>query len=141
MGEVHEGAATMGLDGQEQDSAAFTITVSSYHLLLGRATASISSTPPGMSNFTELRWSALYVCSTAPLRFFCAKGGVEPQSETVVASGRPVPMYPELGLCQQNGHYWCRFLQRASHLMHERLKAKAVPIQIPIGSDKVSKEC
>ncbi len=130
MGEVHEGAATMDFMVQEQErgitiaSAATTAYWRSHRI-------NIIDTP-GHVDFTVEVERSLRVLDGA-VAVFCAKGGVEPQSETVwrQASKYGVPRIAYVNKMDINGADFFNVV----HMMKERLGANAVPVQLPIGSE------
>ena len=130
LGEVHEGAATMDFMVQEQErgitiaSAATTAYWKGYRI-------NIIDTP-GHVDFTVEVERSLRVLDGA-VAVFCAKGGVEPQSETVwrQASKYGVPRLAYVNKMDITGANFYNVVK----MMHERLSANAVPIQLPIGSE------
>ena len=130
MGEVHEGAATMDWMEQEQErgititSAATTAYWKDYRL-------NIIDTP-GHVDFTAEVERSLRVLDGA-VSVFCAKGGVEPQSETVwrQANRYKVPRIAYINKMDTTGadFYHC------IDMMKKRLNANPVPLQIPIGAE------
>jgi elongation factor G len=140
IGEVHEGAATMDWMVQEQERG---ITITSA------ATTCIWHDPrdpqnrnktyriniidtPGHVDFTVEVERSLRVLDGA-VSVFCAKGGVEPQSETVwkQAETYKVPRMAYVNKMDITGANFFRVVD----MMKERLGANAVPIQLPIGSE------
>ena len=81
IGETHEGAATMDWMVQEQERG-ITITSAATTCVNGRAIELISSIPPATLTL-QLKWNVPCAYWTVAVTVFCAKGGVEPQSETV----------------------------------------------------------
>ncbi|HHT94393.1 MAG TPA: elongation factor G [Clostridia bacterium] len=130
MGEVHEGAATMDWMEQEQErgititSAATTAYWKDYRL-------NIIDTP-GHVDFTAEVERSLRVLDGA-VSVFCAKGGVEPQSETVwrQADRYKVPRIAYINKMDTTGADFFRCVE----MMRKRLNANPVPIQLPIGKE------
>ena len=111
IGETHEGTATMDWMEQEQERG-ITITSAATTCHWRDTRINIIDTP-GHVDFTvevERSLRVLDGCVTV----LCAKGGVEPQSETV---------------WRQADHY------HVLDMVHDRLKCNAVPIQLPIGAE------
>lgn len=130
MGEVHEGAATMDWMKQEQErgitiTSAATTTHWKDHII------NIIDTP-GHVDFTVEVERSLRVLDGA-IAVFCAKGGVEPQSETVwrQADKYKVPRVAFVNKMDINGANF----QLAVEMMHHRLRANAIPIELPIGAE------
>ncbi len=130
LGEVHEGAATMDWMEEEQErgititSAATTCQWKGYRINL--------IDTPGHVDFTVEVERSLRVLDGA-VAVFCAKGGVEPQSETVwrQASKYHVPRIAYINKMDITGADFHRVVD----MMRTRLGAKAVPIQLPIGKE------
>ena len=130
LGEVHEGAATMDWMEQEQErgititSAATTCQWKGYRI-------NIIDTP-GHVDFTVEVERSLRVLDGA-VAVFCAKGGVEPQSETVwrQANKYKVPRVAYVNKMDITGADFFRVV----NMMKDRLSANAVPIQLPIGAE------
>ena len=136
LGEVHEGTAVMDSMAQEQErgitiaSAATTVHwVDSYDNVDYRI--NLIDTP-GHVDFTVEVERSLRVLDGA-VAVFCAKGGVEPQSETVwhQASKYNVPRIAFVNKMDINGANFDNVVK----MMRERLKANALPIQLPIGRE------
>jgi len=130
VGEVHEGAATMDFMVQEQErgitiASAATTTYWRDHRI------NIIDTP-GHVDFTVEVERSLRVLDGA-VAVFCAKGGVEPQSETVwrQASKYGVPRIAYVNKMDIVGADFFNVVD----MMKKRLGANAVPIQLPIGSE------
>ena len=130
VGEVHEGAATMDFMVQEQErgitiaSAATTTYWREYRI-------NIIDTP-GHVDFTVEVERSLRVLDGA-VAVFCAKGGVEPQSETVWHQATKYNV-PRIAYVNKMDIVGADFFNVIS-MMKKRLGANAVPIQLPIGSE------
>ena len=130
IGETHEGTATMDWMAQEQErgititSAATTCYWKDYRL-------NIIDTP-GHVDFTVEVERSLRVLDGA-VAVFCAKGGVEPQSETVwrQAEHYHVPRMVYVNKMDIMGANFYRVVD----MLHDRLHANAHPIQLPIGAE------
>ena len=131
MGEVHDGAATMDWMEQEQERG-ITITSAATTAEWNNHGINIIDTP-GHVDFTVEVERSLRVLDGA-VTLFCAKGGVEPQSETVwrQADKYNVPRLAYVNKMDITGADFYHCLD----MMKERLGAKAVPIQIPIGKEE-----
>ena len=144
IGEVHEGAATMDWMVQEQERG---ITITSAATTCYWAHTTTHNDPaeakkntcriniidtPGHVDFTVEVERSLRVLDGS-VTVFCAKGGVEPQSETVwrQADKYHVPRMAYVNKMDINGANFYRVVQ----MMKDRLHANAVPIQLPIGSE------
>ena len=132
MGEVHEGGATMDWMEQEKERG-ITITSAATTCFWNKEheyRINIIDTP-GHVDFTVEVERSLRVLDGA-VALFCAVGGVEPQSETVwrQADKYRVPRIAFVNKMDRTGADFVGALKS----MHERLKANAVPVQIPIGS-------
>ncbi len=144
IGETHEGTATMDWMAQEQErgititSAATTCywTPSEFHNDPAKAKANMHRVniidTPGHVDFTVEVERSLRVLDGA-VTVLCAKGGVEPQSETVwrQADKYRVPRMVYVNKMDINGADF----YRAVSMLKERLHANAVPIQLPIGAE------
>lgn len=130
MGEVHEGAATMDWMAQEQERG-ITITSAATTCQWKGHRVNIIDTP-GHVDFTVEVERSLRVLDGA-VAVFCAKGGVEPQSETVwrQANKYHVPRMAYVNKMDITGADFFRVIR----MMKDRLNANAVPIQLPIGSE------
>lgn len=137
IGEVHEGTAVMDSMAQEQErgitiaSAATTVHwVDSYNHVDYRI--NLIDTP-GHVDFTVEVERSLRVLDGA-VAVFCAKGGVEPQSETVwhQATKYNVPRIAFVNKMDINGANF----ENVVKMMRERLKANAMPVQLPIGKEE-----
>jgi elongation factor G len=131
IGETHEGAATMDWMEQEQERG-ITITSAATTAQWKGHRVNIIDTP-GHVDFTVEVERSLRVLDGA-VGVFCAKGGVEPQSETV---WRQADRYgvPRIAYVNKMDILGADFYG-AVEQMRERLGANAVPIQIPIGSEE-----
>ncbi len=130
IGEVHEGAATMDWMEQEQERG-ITITSAATTAHWKGHRINIIDTP-GHVDFTVEVERSLRVLDGS-VTVFCAKGGVEPQSETVwrQADKYKVPRMAYVNKMDIMGADFFRVVD----MMRERLKTNAVPIQLPIGSE------
>ncbi len=128
IGEVHEGGATMDWMVQEQERG-ITITSAATTCQWAGHRINIIDTP-GHVDFTVEVERSLRVLDGS-VAVFCAKGGVEPQSETVwrQADRYQVPRMAYVNKMDITGADFYRVVQ----MMKDRLNANAVPIQIPIG--------
>ncbi|MBF4695850.1 elongation factor G [Fusibacter ferrireducens] len=130
IGEVHEGAATMDWMEQEQERG-ITITSAATTCVWKGKRINIIDTP-GHVDFTVEVERSLRVLDGS-VAVFCAKGGVEPQSETVwrQADKYSVPRMAFVNKMDITGADFYRVVK----MMQDRLKANAVPIQLPIGAE------
>jgi elongation factor G len=128
MGEVHEGAATMDWMEQEKERG-ITITSAATTCFWKEHRINIIDTP-GHVDFTAEVERSLRVLDGA-VALFCAVGGVEPQSETVwrQADKYRVPRIAFVNKMDRVGADYYNVIK----MIHERLKANAVPVQLPIG--------
>ncbi|MEW5865778.1 MAG: elongation factor G [Bacillota bacterium] len=128
MGEVDDGAATMDWMVQEQERG-ITITAAATTCYWKDHRINIIDTP-GHVDFTMEVERSLRVLDGA-IAVLCAVGGVEPQSETV---WRQADRYkvPRIVFVNKMDRVGADF-PRAVKMIHERLGANGVPIQIPIG--------
>jgi len=130
IGEVHEGAATMDWMVQEQERG-ITITSAATTCIWKGHRFNIIDTP-GHVDFTVEVERSLRVLDGA-VATFCAKGGVEPQSETVwrQADTYKVPRIAYVNKMDINGADFFR----VEKMIRERLGANPVPIELPIGKE------
>ena len=130
LGEVHDGSATMDWMVQEQERG-ITITSAATTCFWRGNRINIIDTP-GHVDFTVEVERSLRVLDGA-VTVFCAKGGVEPQSETVwrQANKYKVPRMAYVNKMDIMGADFYRVVD----MIRERLKANPVPIQLPIGQE------
>ena len=128
MGETHEGAATMDWMEQEQERG-ITITSAATTCEWKGHQINIIDTP-GHVDFTVEVERSLRVLDGA-VAVFCAKGGVEPQSETVwrQATKYGVPRIAYVNKMDITGANFFRVV----NMMQTKLGANAVPMQLPVG--------
>ena len=131
LGEVHDGAATMDWMEQEQERG-ITITSAATTCFWKEHRINLIDTP-GHVDFTVEVERSLRVLDGS-VTVLCAKGGVEPQSETVwrQADKYHVPRMVYINKMDIMGADFFNVLL----MMRERLKCAAVPIQLPIGADE-----
>jgi elongation factor G len=138
IGETHDGTATMDWMAQEQErgititSAATTCFWSGSKNQFKPTRINIIDTP-GHVDFTVEVQRSLRVLDGS-VTVLCAKGGVEPQSETVwrQADNYKVPRMIYVNKMDIMGADFYNVL----HMIEDRLKCNAVPIQLPIGSEE-----
>ena len=130
IGEVHEGAATMDWMEQEQERG-ITITSAATTCFWKDTRINIIDTP-GHVDFTVEVERSLRVLDGS-VTVLCAKGGVEPQPETV---WRQADKYrvPRMAYINKMDIMGANFYHVVD-MMKDRLKANAVPIQLPIGAE------
>ncbi len=130
IGETHDGTATMDWMVQEQERG-ITITSAATTAFWKGCRINIIDTP-GHVDFTVEVERSLRVLDGA-VSVFCAKGGVEPQSETV---WRQADTYgvPRLAYVNKMDIMGADFYRVVS-MMKDRLQSNAVPIQLPIGAE------
>ena len=130
LGETHEGTATMDWMEQEQERG-ITITSAATTCFWKDCRINIIDTP-GHVDFTVEVERSLRVLDGA-VTVLCAKGGVEPQTETVwrQADKYGVPRMVYINKMDITGADFFNVLK----MMHDRLKCRAVPVQLPIGAE------
>ncbi|MCF8020724.1 MAG: elongation factor G [Vallitaleaceae bacterium] len=131
IGETHEGAATMDWMEQEQERG-ITITSAATTCSWLDNRINIIDTP-GHVDFTVEVERSLRVLDSA-VGVFCAKGGVEPQSETVWRQADKYEV-PRMAFVNKMDIMGADFFNVVS-MIKERLGANAVPIQLPIGAEE-----
>ena len=131
LGETHEGAATMDYMVQEQERG-ITITSAATTAQWRGTRINIIDTPGHVDFTVEVERSLRVLDGSVTL--FCAKGGVEPQSETV---WRQADKYnvPRMGHVNKMDITGADFF-RVVDMIRTRLGANAVPIQLPIGKEE-----
>ena len=131
IGETHEGSATMDWMEQEQERG-ITITSAATTAQWKNTRINIIDTP-GHVDFTVEVERTLRVLDGS-VTVLCAKGGVEPQSETV---WRQADKYgvPRMIYVNKMDIMGANFF-RVVNMVKDRLKANAVPIQLPIGAEE-----
>jgi translation elongation factor 2 (EF-2/EF-G) len=131
IGEVHDGQATMDWMEQEQERG-ITITSAATTCYWRDCRINIIDTP-GHVDFTVEVERSLRVLDGA-VAVFCAVGGVEPQSETVwrQADRYRVPRVAFVNKMDRSGADFYRVVD----MIKERLKAKPVPLHLPIGAEE-----
>ena len=134
IGETHDGTATMDWMAQEQERG-ITITSAATTCFWKEHRINIIDTP-GHVDFTVEVQRSLRVLDGS-VTVLCAKGGVEPQSETVwrQADEYKVPRMAYVNKMDIMGADFYRVID----MMKERLKCNAVPIQLPIGAEQFFK--
>ncbi len=134
IGETHDGSATMDWMAQEQERG-ITITSAATTCFWKGCRINIIDTP-GHVDFTVEVERSLRVLDGS-VTVLCAKGGVEPQTETVwrQADEYKVPRMIYVNKMDIMGADFFRVLD----MIHDRLKCNAVPIQLPIGSESTFK--
>ena len=134
IGETHDGTATMDWMAQEQERG-ITITSAATTCFWKDHRINIIDTP-GHVDFTVEVERSLRVLDGS-VTVMCAKGGVEPQSETVwrQADHYKVPRMIYVNKMDIMGADFYHVLD----MIHDRLKCNAVPIQLPIGSEDTFK--
>ena len=130
IGETHDGTATMDWMAQEQERA-ITITSAATTCYWNKHRLNIIDTP-GHVDFTVEVQRSLRVLDGS-VTVLCAKGGVEPQTETVwrQADNYKVPRMVYVNKMDIMGADFYNVL----NMLHERLQCNAVPIQLPIGAE------
>ena len=130
IGETHDGTATMDWMAQEQERG-ITITSAATTCYWKNHRLNIIDTP-GHVDFTVEVQRSLRVLDGS-VTVLCAKGGVEPQTETVwrQADNYKVPRMVYVNKMDIMGADFYNVL----HMLHDRLQCNAVPIQLPIGAE------
>ncbi|AFZ35829.1 translation elongation factor G [Stanieria cyanosphaera PCC 7437] len=130
LGEVHEGTATMDHMQQEQERG-ITITAAAISTSWKDCKINIIDTP-GHVDFTIEVERSMRVLDGV-IAVFCSVGGVQPQSETVwrQADRYQVPRIAFVNKMDRTGANFFKVYEQ----IKDRLRANAVPIQIPIGSE------
>ena len=139
IGETHDGSATMDWMAQEQERG-ITITSAATTCFWpdrnGHQKRINIIDTPGHVDFTVEVERSLRVLDGS-VTVFCAKGGVEPQSETVWRQAEEYKV-PRMAYVNKMDIMGADFY-RVVNMMRERLKCNAVPIQLPIGSEDTFK--
>ena len=130
LGETHDGSAEMDWMAQEQERG-ITITSAATTCYWKDHRITIIDTP-GHVDFTVEVERSLRVLDGA-VTVLCAKGGVEPQSETVWRQADKYKV-PRMAYINKMDIMGANFFHVVD-MMHERLKCNAVPIQLPIGAE------
>ncbi len=130
LGEVHEGTATMDWMAQEQERG-ITITSAATTCMWHDARINIIDTPGHVDFTVEVERSMRVLDGVVAI--FCAKGGVEPQSETVwrQADRYHVPRIAYINKMDIVGADFFNVLRQ----LREKLQAQALPLQLPIGAE------
>ena len=130
IGETHDGTATMDWMAQDQERG-ITITSAATTCYWKNHRLNIIDTP-GHVDFTVEVQRSLRVLDGS-VTVLCAKGGVEPQTETVwrQADNYKVPRMVYVNKMDIMGADFYNVL----HMLHDRLQCNAVPIQLPIGAE------
>jgi len=131
MGDVHDGAATMDFMPVEQERG-ITVMSAATTVQWKDARINIIDTP-GHVDFTVEVERSLRVLDGA-VAVLCAKGGVEPQTETVWRQAEKYQV-PRIIFVNKMDIMGADFV-RVVNMVKDRLKANAVPVQIPIGSEE-----
>ncbi|MCL2111915.1 MAG: elongation factor G [Clostridiales bacterium] len=131
MGEVHEGAATTDWMELEQERG-ITITSAATTVQWRDTRINIIDTP-GHVDFTVEVERSLRILDGA-VALFCAKGGVEPQSETVWRQAEKYDV-PRIIFVNKMDIMGADFV-RVVNMVKDRLRANAVPVQLPIGAEE-----
>ena len=139
IGETHDGSATMDWMVQEQERG-ITITSAAttcfWNDRNGKQNRINIIDTPGHVDFTVEVERSLRVLDGS-VTVLCAKGGVEPQSETVWRQAEEYKV-PRMAYVNKMDIMGADFY-RVVNMMKERLKANAVPIQLPIGAEDTFK--
>ncbi|MBC2872260.1 elongation factor G [Acetanaerobacterium sp. MSJ-12] len=134
IGETHDGAATMDWMEQEQERG-ITITSAATTTHWKGHRINIIDTP-GHVDFTVEVERSLRVLDGS-VTVFCAKGGVEPQSETVWRQADNYKV-PRMAFVNKMDIMGADFYNVVA-MMKDRLKCNAVPLQLPIGAEETFK--
>ena len=139
IGETHDGSATMDWMAQEQERG-ITITSAATTCFWPDRNGhqnriNIIDTPGHVDFIVEVERSLRVLDGSVTV--FCAKGGVEPQSETVWRQAEEYKV-PRMAYVNKMDIMGADFY-RVVNMMRERLKCNAVPIQLPIGSEDTFK--
>jgi len=131
IGETHDGASQMDWMEQEQERGITITSAATTCSWLGNRINIIDT--PGHVDFTVEVERSLRVLDSA-VGVFCAKGGVEPQSETVwrQADKYEVPRLAFINKMDRSGADFFHVVD----MMRDRLGANAIPIQVPIGAEE-----
>lgn len=130
IGETHDGGATMDWMVQEQERG-ITITSAATSTQWRGVRINLIDTP-GHVDFTVEVERSLRILDGA-VALFCAKSGVEPQSETVWRQATKYGV-PRIAFVNKMDRQGADF-DNVVNMMRERLKANAVPVQLPIGKE------
>jgi len=130
LGEVHEGTATMDWMAQEQERG-ITITSAATTCMWHDTRINIIDTPGHVDFTVEVERSMRVLDGVVAI--FCAKGGVEPQSETVwcQADRYHVPRIAYINKMDIVGADFFKVLRQ----LREKLHAHVLPLQLPIGAE------
>ena len=130
IGETHEGAATMDWMEQEQERG-ITITSAATTCFWKKHRINIIDTPGHVDLTVEVQCSLRVLDGSVTV--LCAKGGVEPQSETVWRQADEYKV-PRMIFVNKMDIMGADFY-RALNMVKDRFKCNALPIQLPIGSE------
>ena len=130
LGEVHDGTAIMDWMDQEQERG-ITITSAATTCFWKNYRINIIDTPGHVDFTMEVERSMRVLDGLVAV--FCAVGGVEPQSETVWRQAERYHV-PRIAFINKMDRVGASF-ERAVNMMHARLRANAVPIQMPWGAE------
>ncbi len=131
IGETHEGAAQMDWMEQEQERG-ITITSAATTCMWQNHRINVIDTP-GHVDFTVEVERSLRVLDGGAVAVFCAKGGVEPQSETVWRQADKYEV-PRLAFVNKMDIVGADYF-RTIGMIEDRLRANPVPVQLPIGKE------
>ena len=130
LGEVHDGTAIMDWMDQEQERG-ITITSAATTCFWKKYRINIIDTPGHVDFTMEVERSMRVLDGLVAV--FCAVGGVEPQSETVWRQAERYQV-PRIAFINKMDRVGASF-ERAVDMMKARLRANAVPIQMPMGAE------